>query len=103
MRAYSLSHLSDRELLHGLVSLVAEERAATAALLAHLAEFDARRLYLPVAYASLYAYCVQELHFSEQAALKRWQKRFKRAYTAIHKHQAAVIRIDRQLAQMSSP
>jgi hypothetical protein len=39
----------------------------------------------------------------EQAALKRWQKRFKRAYTAIHKHQAAVIRIERQLAQLPNP
>ena len=73
MRAYALSHLSDRELLRDLVSLVAEERATTAALLAHLAEFDARRLYLPAAYPSLYAYCVQELHFSEQAAFKRIQ------------------------------
>jgi hypothetical protein len=39
----------------------------------------------------------------EQAALKRWQKRFKRAYTAIHKHQAAVIRLERSLAQLAQP
>jgi len=71
MRTYSLSHVSDRELLHDLASLVARDRATTAALLAHLAEVDARRLYLPAAYASMYAYCVHELHLSEDAACKR--------------------------------
>ena len=45
MRAYSLTHLSDPELHRGLASLVAQDRATTAVLLAHIAEFDARRLY----------------------------------------------------------
>jgi hypothetical protein len=40
-------------------------------LLAHLAEFDARRLYLPTAYPSMFAYCVHELRLSEDAASKR--------------------------------
>jgi len=71
MHAYSLSHLSDQTLLRDLTSLVARDRATTAALLAHLAEVDARRLYLPAAYASMYAYCVNELHLSEDAACKR--------------------------------
>ena len=73
MRAYSLSHVSDPELLKGLSSLVAQDRATTATLLAHIAEFDARRLYLPAAYPSTYAYCVQELHLSEASAYKRIQ------------------------------
>src|SRR6266705_2093135 len=73
MRAYSLSHLGDRELLRGLASLVAQDRATTARLLAHLAECDARRLYLPAAYPSLFAYCVHELRLSEDAAYKRIQ------------------------------
>ena len=73
MPAYSLSHLSDRELLRGLVSLLAHERATTAAVLAHIAEVDARRLYLPAAHPSMYAYCVQELGLSEDAAYKRIQ------------------------------
>jgi hypothetical protein len=73
MRAYSLSHLSDPELLRGLASLVAQDRAITATLLAHIAEVDARRLYLPAAYPSMYAYCVQELHLSEASAYKRIQ------------------------------
>src|SRR6266487_924932 len=71
MRAYSLSHLSDPELLRGLASLVAQDRVTTATLLAHLAEVDARRLYLPAAYPSMYAYCVHELYLSEDAAYKR--------------------------------
>src|SRR5438034_1604969 len=73
MRAYSLAHLTDRELLRGLSSLVAQDRATTARLLAHLAECDARRLYLPAAYPSLFAYCVHELRVSEDAAYKRMQ------------------------------
>ena len=73
MRAYSLSHLTDPELLRGLASLVAQDRATTATLLAHIAEFDARRLYLPAAYPSTFAYCVHELRLSEDAAYKRIQ------------------------------
>jgi hypothetical protein len=46
--AYSLSHLSDRELSRNLATVVAQERATTATLLAHIAEFDARRLYVGV-------------------------------------------------------
>ena len=71
MSTYSLAHLSDRELLRDLAALVARERSTTAALLAHIAEVDARRLYLPAAYPSMYAYCVHELRLSEDAAYKR--------------------------------
>ncbi len=71
MRAYSLSHLTDPELLRGLASLIAQDRVTTAALLAHLAEVDARRLYLPAAYPSMYLYCVGELRMSEDSACKR--------------------------------
>jgi len=70
---YALSYLSDGTLLGGLTALVAQERTTTAALLAHLAEVDARRLYLPAAYPSMYAYCVGELGLSEDAAYKRIQ------------------------------
>ena len=49
MRAYSLSHVSDHDLLRGLASLVAQDRTTTATLLAHIAEVDARKLYLPAA------------------------------------------------------
>src|SRR5437867_5224457 len=73
MQRYSLAHLSDPDLLRGLAALVAQDRVTTAALLAHIAEVDARRLYLPAAHPSMYAYCVQELHLSEASAYKRIQ------------------------------
>jgi 5-methylcytosine-specific restriction endonuclease McrA len=69
--AYCLSHLSDSVLLRDLAALVARDRATTAALLAHLAEVDARKLYLPAAYPSMFSYCVGELKLSEESAFKR--------------------------------
>ena len=73
MRTYSLSHLPDATLLRDLAALVTQDRVTTAAMLAHLAEVDARRLYLPAAYPSMYAYCVGELRLAEDAACKRIQ------------------------------
>jgi hypothetical protein len=68
--------------------LVAQDRTTTAAILAHLAEVDSRRLYLPAAYPSMYAYCVGELRLSEQAAFKRIQaartaRRFPAIFAAV--------------------
>ncbi len=71
MSTYQLSHLSDRSLLCELKALVARDRETTAELLAHIAEVDARKLYLPAAYPSMYAYCVGELHMSEDASCRR--------------------------------
>src|SRR5262245_30810825 len=51
--------------------MVARDRAITADLLAHVAEFDKRKLYLPAGYPSMFAYCVGELGLSEDAAFKR--------------------------------
>ena len=73
MNTYSLSHLSDATLVRDLTTLVHRERATTAGLLAHLAEFDERRLYLPAGYPSMFEYCVSELRLSEDAAFKRIQ------------------------------
>src|SRR5512145_2838769 len=66
-----LTQLSDDELLQRLNTLVARDRAITAALLAHLAEVDERRLYAPAGYSSMHAYCVGELRFSDDEAYKR--------------------------------
>ncbi|MEO5618344.1 MAG: hypothetical protein ABIS67_11270, partial [Candidatus Eisenbacteria bacterium] len=71
MKSYSLSHLSNQVLLRSLAALVAQNRATTADLLAHIAEVDARKLYLPAAYPSMFAYCVGELRLSEDSAFKR--------------------------------
>src|SRR5512143_2859409 len=70
---YSLTHLSDPELVRALKAAAVHEKSATADLLAHLAEVDARGLYLLAAYTSMYAYCVRELNLSEDAAYKRIQ------------------------------
>jgi hypothetical protein len=68
---YSLTHVPDPALLRELRALVAQDRATTAALLAHLAEVDARRLYAPAGHPSMFAWCVEELHLSEEAACRR--------------------------------
>ena len=71
MSKYSLSHVSDAALSRDLAAAAARDRASTAILLAHIAEFDARKLYLPAAHSSMYSYCVHELRLGEQAAFKR--------------------------------
>jgi hypothetical protein len=99
MNAYTLSHLTDHDLLHHLAALVVRDRATTAALLAHLAEVDARRLYLPAAYPSMFDYCVHELHLCEQAAFKRIRaaraaRQFPSLFTAVAEgrlHLSAVV------------
>src|SRR5690242_20665307 len=71
MDCYALSHVTDEELLADLAALVATDRRTTAALLAHLAEVDARELYLPAACSSMHVYCVRVLHLAEEVAFKR--------------------------------
>jgi len=65
------SHLSDAELVAGVKSLAGRERDATAHLIAHLAELDARRLHLGAGFPSLFAYCVEVLLLSEAEAYNR--------------------------------
>ena len=71
MKRYSLTHLSNEVLRRELSARAAKEKEATAELLAHIAEFDDRKLYLPAAYPSMIAYCMGELGLSEEAAKKR--------------------------------
>ena len=65
------SHLSDADLLAAVRCLARGEREATAQLIAHLAEMDARRLYLGEGFPSLYMYCTTVLRLSEDAAYHR--------------------------------
>ena len=69
----NLSHVPGPALRRECRAWVVRESAATAQLLAHLAELDARREYLPAGYHSMFAYCVGELELSEDATLKRLQ------------------------------
>src|SRR5437773_4692919 len=73
MRHFSLTHLSDAVLIRDLAALIAHDRVTTAAVLAHIAKVDVRRLYAPAGYPSMHAYCVGELRLSEDAASKRIQ------------------------------
>ena len=63
--------LSDVELVAELKALVVKERALSAAMLAYLAEVDARQLYLSAACSSIHVYCVSVLGMSEEVAFKR--------------------------------
>src|SRR5438876_3074749 len=98
MRTYDLSRVSDAALVRKLTVLLAEERIKMTAVLALLAEVDARRLYLPAGFPSMYAYSVGELHLSEDAAYKRIQaaraaRQFPALFTALAEgrlHLAAV-------------
>ncbi len=71
MKNYSLSHLANGALLHGLSALAAHDRVTTAEFIAHIAETDVRKLYVPAGHPSMHSYCMQVLKLSEQAALKR--------------------------------
>jgi len=88
MASYSLSHMSDTNLLHQLEECFSKERASTALLLAHIAEVETRKLFLPGGYSSMYAYCVQKFGLSEDSALKRIRaaraaRRFPELFAAI--------------------
>jgi len=65
------SHLSNTELTAEVSRLARCEREATAALIVHLAEFDARRLFEGASYPSLFKYCMAILHLSEDAVYNR--------------------------------
>ena len=71
MNRFSLTHLSNKSLRSELTTKAAREKEATAELLAHIAEFDERKLYLLEAFPSMLDYCISELHLSEEAAKKR--------------------------------
>lgn len=68
---FALAALSDQDLLGRTEQLARGHARLTAVLVAHLAELDARRLYLAEGFPSLYAYCVHALRLSEHAAYNR--------------------------------
>ena len=65
------SRLSNAALTAELSRLAHCEREATAALIVHLAEFDARRLFEGAGFSSLFRYCRKVLHLSEDAVYNR--------------------------------
>jgi hypothetical protein len=67
---YTFEHLSDAELLLCTRSCVARSNQQLAALLAHLAEVEAREIYRQRACASLCIFCIYELRMSEDSAFR---------------------------------
>jgi hypothetical protein len=67
----SLAALADADLLATVSRLAQQERTSTTALVAALAELDARRLYLGEGCSSLFVYCTRVLRLSEHAAYHR--------------------------------
>ena len=66
MNTYALTNVTDEVLLADLATLVTTDRKTTAALLAHIAEVDARGLFLPAACSSMHGYCTRVLRFSDR-------------------------------------
>jgi hypothetical protein len=71
MMITNASRLDNAELTAELSRLARCEREATAALIVHLAEFDARRLFEGAGYSSVFKYCMAVLHLSEDAVYNR--------------------------------
>jgi 5-methylcytosine-specific restriction endonuclease McrA len=88
MNPYDLSHVPDEPLLRNFEVIAIRDCRTTALLLAHIGEVEARKLYAPAGYHSMFAYCVGKLHMSEDIALKRIRvarraRRFPAIFTAI--------------------
>jgi hypothetical protein len=73
MNIDQVDHLADHLVLPGLASVVARSRSNDAETLAFIAVATERKLYVPAGYPSMFAYCVGELGFSEDATFKRTQ------------------------------
>src|SRR6478736_938860 len=76
--------LTNAELSAEVARLAVGEREATVALIVHLAEFDARRLYEGAGFHSLFDYGQTVLHLSEDAIYNRMEAaRAARDYPAV--------------------
>jgi hypothetical protein len=71
MKNQTLSHLSDTALDAELKRLARTDRDTTVAMVAHLAEYGARRSYLAAGFSSLFEYCRVVLALSEGEAYNR--------------------------------
>jgi len=69
----SLKNKNDEILIFDLKELVAKERQILTDILHYLREVEVRKLYLKRGYSSLWAFCTEELGYSESAAQRRIQ------------------------------
>ena len=71
MSRYAYSHLPNGVLLKELAASISHNQSLTATMLGYLGEVDARKLYVPASYPSMFMYCVREHHMSEDMAYMR--------------------------------
>jgi len=71
MKTVPVARLSNEALIHELRASIAHDCTQTARQVALINEVERRRLYAPAGYPSMFAFCVGELHLSEDAAYKR--------------------------------
>jgi len=106
----SRSHLSDQALLGGLAARLAHDCSGTAEILADIAEVDARKLYLPAGFPSMFAFCLSHFHMSEDVAYKRIKaaraaRRFPAIFEAVARgrlHLSAVVILAPHLTEHSA-
>jgi hypothetical protein len=67
----SLASLPTPALFRDLEALVTAHRACTASIVRHLAEVELRGAHLERGYSTLFSYCSEALHFSEDEAYRR--------------------------------
>lgn len=76
MLFFDMLQMDAGQLLHETNRFHQQERWATVQLLVRLAAVDLRELYVPVGYATMWDYCVGELHMSEEGISRRlWAAR----------------------------
>ncbi|HXC49398.1 MAG TPA: hypothetical protein VN634_00820 [Candidatus Limnocylindrales bacterium] len=80
----SIAKLSEKELLDHFECLVARDRRTTAALLVAIAEIDERKLWARHACSSMFSFCMERFHISEQVTAKRlWAARTARRFPVV--------------------
>src|SRR5205085_6808025 len=80
----ALAHLCERELLEHFENLVTGDRRTTAQLLVAIAEIDERKLWAKHACQSMFVFCVERFHMSEQVTAKRiWAARTARRFPVV--------------------
>ncbi|HXC51187.1 MAG TPA: hypothetical protein VN634_09915 [Candidatus Limnocylindrales bacterium] len=80
----SIAKLSEKELLDHFECLVARDRRTTAALLVAIAEIDERKLWAGHTCSSMFSFCMERFHMSEQVTAKRiWAARTARRFPVV--------------------
>jgi 5-methylcytosine-specific restriction endonuclease McrA len=107
MDLFETSHLSRQALRQELKAWDGKDRITAAVLLSRIAEFEALEIYLEDGYPSMYAYCLQELHYCEGTASRRiyaarTARRFPLIFSALAEgkvHLTAVLMLSRYLTE----